>query len=300
MIKFYCIKQFYLFNCAKRPDSNTNSMEYLAIQKMMALNHASKKDIMASLYAIVLNLCTALLIWRVVRVHKKRHFLVNMYAISAISRNFHNSMQINIITNSASVNLLICEGLRFVIYPKLYKNIESVDVLLVMRRLYNDISDEHISIDDRNIVLKMISACESYFSGNIPHKKFMKIIQLYEGKGLDKMAKMLEIYDKYIMNTSISSICSLYNNIKDESLKEHLYNLVLYVTNNEYVAKYICDHPQIMVLDDINYDIPHFYNSAKKLLDAIINFDDNHINNIPKAIDHMNKLCSYVRHSYNR
>ncbi len=209
-------------------------------------------------------------------------------------------LHISIYTKSANIFMPICEKLGFIICPKLYKNTKSIDVLSNMRRLYNDISDEQISIDDRKIVLKMISAYESYMSGNIPHKKFTKIVELYECKDQDNLIKTLEKYDNYILNASVSCICSLYNNIKDESIKEHLYSIVSYITDNEDVAKYICNNPQIMILDNINYNIPHFYNSTKKILDVIINLDDGYKNNICEPIDCMNKLCSYVRYSYNK
>lgn len=208
-------------------------------------------------------------------------------------------LYISIRTKSAWISMPIFNKLGFSVSSKLYKNIKNIDILANMKKLYSDITDNQISTADRIIVLKMISVYELYLQGYMSHDKFVKIIELYEEKNEKELFKMLKKYDKCFYNTSVSSICSLYNNVRDESIKIHIYNILLYLTDNSDIAKHISENPQIMTLDNIYYDIPHLYNSIKNLMDVIVNLKDDRQNNLVTAINYMNKLCSYVRYSYN-
>lgn len=210
------------------------------------------------------------------------------------------SVNIKIETKSAYINIPVCERMEFYISPKLHKNIDNSYVLHNIKNLYADIANDQTPEKDRILLLKMISAYETYIRGNMPHKEFMGAIQSYERKEEDGLLVVLDKYSQYFGNTCVSGLCDLYENIKDESIKSHIYNIVLYITDNENTSKYISDNPQIMILGDTEYNVSHICARTKHLLDIIVNLKMKHINNLTTAIDYIKKLDDYISNAYNK
>lgn len=180
--------------------------------------------------------------------------------------------------------------------PKTYSNTKSLNhtvsnhISKVFKQLCND-TDEY----ERERAFKLLAAFESYFCGKLKHDKYKDILHNYAQSiyGIDENISykyLSQINDADMVHSGISALCSLCTTIGANSLKKYIYEIILFITNDELLSKRIMDNPLILVKKNVKYDMSRIWLNIKRMVNLYINIDNRKKMDVYNIIDTLDGL----------
>lgn len=196
-------------------------------------------------------------------------------------------------------------NVKFAISPILYNSLPPNHTMEHIIKVFKSLCCANIEKQDKYIALKMLAAFETYIDGQIKHNKYMDIVKNYAAHiyGTNSTIGALhnslsDININKLANCGISSLCSLYVSQNDEALRQYIYEIMMFLTKNEYICSRIRDDPSILVHHDIRYNISSVWTNIKKLVNLYINISGQG-SDVYKMVDLLNNMvkhfngCSY-------
>jgi len=205
-------------------------------------------------------------------------------------------LYIYIIIKDGWIKVPIHDGIEFIISPKLYAQLSSSECCIAnhITKIFGQLYDKNVEGKNRYTAFKLLSAFQQYIDKKIKYDKYVDIIRCYDTDDNRLNKYLLDTKMTGLSNFCMSSMCNLYMGMKDEILRSCIYDIALFLTNNEQLAKNIYDDPSIMVYKNVKYNMSKLTINTTKLINIYINVGKQYNNNIFKIIDTLNSLAKYL------
>ena len=183
------------------------------------------------------------------------------------------------------------------ISPKLYTNTILLNNTIMnhISKLFKQLCSEKIEEYKKTDALGMLAVFESYISGKLKHENYVEILSSYAQSiycidGDIPHKNMSRSNYNYLENSGISALCNLCVAIELVSLKRYIYEIVLFITNNERLSKRIMDDPSLLVNKNVRYNMSNIWINIKKLVGYYINIGNKNKSDVHTIIGTLNGL----------
>jgi len=75
-----------------------------------------------------------------------------------------------------------------------------------------------------------------------------------------------------------------------DRIKKYIYEIILFITNDELLSKRIMDNPLILVNKNVKYDMSRIWLNIKRMVNLYINIDNRKKLNVYNIIDTLDGL----------
>ena len=233
----------------------------------------------------------------------------------ATKRKLLNKLMNN--TYEPYINFSTCDGcidipinVKLLVSPKSYGNLNTPNSAITnhITKIFKSLCDKNINEQDKYIAFKMMAAFEKYISGQLKYDKYLGIIQNYGlhlysididddevgSGGTDTLLDCLRnVNIDDLSNFGISLLCNLYVSQSNEILKQYIYDILIFMTNEDRLARYISDNPSVLVHKEIKYDMSDILVDIKRLVNIYVNINKHDVN-VYKIVDILDNLAKYL------